>query len=248
MSRILIAATFIFAGFASNSEDVAATIIDFESLAHPGSDATSVDSPYIEDGFILSSTRDFGQPVQVPFLSWGSASPNFAGSTGLHGNLDQGSTLFTLSRLDGSSFDVASIDLSSIFFNPPQTTLLLATTFFGERSDSTFVEVTVSARPFFGFRTFALPGLTDIVSLQWRPFVLSGITVEPHQFDNIVIVPESNAILTIVIEIVAMALFATQFGIRSQFAPSNASRPLVSRRSRGRQTTSLALPQSALRV
>jgi hypothetical protein len=183
-------AFLVCAGALTNTLEATATTIDFESLLHPDDGATNVVSPYVEDGFVLTST--WGGFSHPPFSVWGTASPNFAGSTGLFG--DVGGTVFTLSRLDGSSFDVASIDLSSVY-RIPVTDLRLETGFFGFRDDSSFIERNISIRPFFGFRTFALPGFTDIVFLTWSEPGLTTIVLEQHQFDNIVIAPEPGPAL-----------------------------------------------------
>jgi hypothetical protein len=179
-----------------------ATTIDFESLSHAGNGATSVASPYVEDGFSLTSTWVVN--AHPPISVWGTASSNYAGSTGLFS--DVGGTYFTLSRSDGLSFDVASIDLSSVY-GSPITTYRLETQFIGKRDDSSLVEHEISVRPFFGFRTYALPGFTNIVSLRWNQAGLEPIVIEPHQFDNIVITPEPCSALSLFLGVIPLTCY-----------------------------------------
>ena len=155
-----------------------ALTIDFESLMVADSSSHSVSSPYFEDGFQVASTNGV-----LAFASWGTASPHFAGSTGLANN---DAAMTTLSKVDNSAFDVASIDLSD-FFNVVASNSRIIIHFQAVHQNASTITHTLDVPRFFGFQTFPLPGFTNITSLSWDQSAHSSV---PHQFDNIVIIPE----------------------------------------------------------
>jgi hypothetical protein len=156
-------------------------VIDFEILASPGVDNTLV-TTYLEDGFTLVNAT-------VPTTFGAFASPQsgnwrFVGSTTLFNNHLAGVTVLT--KDDGSSFDVMSIDLAEMMglvlgsLIPVESTTI---PFTGTRADASTVSVTFTTDGVFGLETFTFSGFTNLTSLSWDQ-------VYPwHQFDNITLGP-----------------------------------------------------------
>jgi len=147
-------------------------VIDFESLASPGTDATYV-TTYSEDGFTLMNASDpegataFGSPQS-------DNTQDYEGSAALVNNQDNGVTVLT--KDDGGAFNVASIDLAELwrYGGGPRNV-----PFTGTRADGSTVSVTFTTDGTEGFQTFTFDGFTDLISLSWDQ-------VPPyHQFDNI---------------------------------------------------------------
>ena len=153
-----------------------AAIIDFESLAHD-SFVRNVDSPYLEDGFIIEDPGVTGTDNNA-FGVYGPENPGYTGSAALF-NRSQ-NALTVLSRQDGSAFDLFTIDLAELNGNvtPPE---FLTVTFDGLLATGGTVTQTFQLDGnAFGLETFSFVGFTGLSQVSWTqdtPF---------HQFDNIV--------------------------------------------------------------
>jgi hypothetical protein len=154
-------------------------VIDFEALASSGTSVTFVAS-YSEDGFTLvdpdyAGNDAFGAPQSA--TTWFYVGP----STALVNNMAPGSDGITmLTKDDGGTFDVSSIDLGEV---DPESPAPVAVPFTGTRADGSTVTTTFTTDGAAGFETFTFDGFTDLVSLSWAqqsPF---------HQFDNITLDP-----------------------------------------------------------
>jgi len=181
-------------------------VIDFQTLAHAGEAPTFVRS-WQDQGFTLTSNID---PVlqDTAFAAWGTASPDFPGSTSLFAVFP---SVITLKRVDGSAFDAQGVSLAPLFadFIVPTTVM-----FMGEREGGGFVTQAVtllssmSLQPFGFDATFA-----DLVALRWRQS-----DTAPHQFDDIRLVtaaiPEPATVCFAACALLALAVlrFRAQYG------------------------------------
>ena len=155
-----------------------AAIIDFESLAHDGS-VLNVDSPYLEDGFIIQdpsvTTTD-----NNAFGVLGSIDDRYTGSAALFNRSLEAVTM--LSRQDGAAFNLFSIDLAELTgdVNPPD---ILTVTFEGFlASGGTVLQTFQLDGIAFGLETFTFTGFEGISEVRWA----QGPAFLTHQFDNIV--------------------------------------------------------------
>lgn len=155
------------------------TVIDFEALASSGTGVTFVAS-YSEDGFTLvdpdyAGNDAFGAPQSGTTLFY------VGPSTALVNNMAPGSNgITTLTKDDGGTFEVLSIDLGEL---DPVSPAPVEVPFTGTRADGSTVTTTFTTDGAAGFETFTFEGFTDLVSLSWAqqaPF---------HQFDNITLDP-----------------------------------------------------------
>lgn len=165
----------------------AAVVLDFEALAHDGTDAITVGA-IEEDGFRLTSNID---PVfaDQAFGVWGAGSENFNGSTALF-NAYPG-FVTTLTTISGDAFAVHTIDVG-----PLVADIDGQIGFIGHRTDGAEVTATFSFGPALAPPASLMfgAGFTNLVSLSWEQE-----TVQAHQFDNINVVatsvPEPRAYL-----------------------------------------------------
>ena len=87
-----------------------ATVIDFEQLKHIDSIEKVHGSQYIEDGFQIDEQKSI---FQSGLASYGTLSPRYIGSTALFRGFGP-SHGFKLSKVDGGTFDLLSIDLAEL--------------------------------------------------------------------------------------------------------------------------------------
>jgi hypothetical protein len=114
---LLCVLAMLLAGFV-NSGNAAVTTLDFNSIAlHPTNPYISVVSPYLEDGFKLTTLA--GVSFQ---LSGGTiyaimpSSPYWTGSVGLYsGVVTNHGSAFLLEKQDGGTFDLLSMDAASFW-------------------------------------------------------------------------------------------------------------------------------------
>lgn len=170
MSRLLLLVAALVA-----STPVRALTLDFESLAHGGSEAIYV-SVASEDGYRVSSTID---PIfsDQAFGVWGTAAPSFNGSTALF-NAFEGA-LTVLRREDDAPFALQSIEVGPAFVDAGSGGPV---EFMGRRPDGGMV-----TQAFFFDSALAPRRLSfgsafaDVVSVSWEQ---AG---QFHQFDNVVV-------------------------------------------------------------
>jgi hypothetical protein len=147
-------------------------VIDFESLPPiPGFISVGVGDYYREKGFVLSVLRD-----GLSYFYWETNSANYPGSTALFINNTAGNYA-CLSRGDGGSFDLASIDLSTLIQGAPKTVTLIG--YDGVRAVCTFQ---ANLGPTVVLKTFYTPGFTNLTEVRWQQTSESA-----NQFDNIVV-------------------------------------------------------------
>jgi len=157
-----------------------ADVITFNSLEQAGGSLILTADPYTEAGFKIVDTGNLFFAQQ--------SNADYAGSAGLHERVSNG--LITLSRLDGSSFSLSSIDLSIL--NPQGASP--AVIFTGVLAGGGTVTQTFTPTVF-GFHTFAFnSSFSNLVSVSWRQ---GTDELNAHQFDNIVVnsVPEPASML-----------------------------------------------------
>ena len=153
-----------------------AVIIDFESLASPGSSFTFV-ATYSEDGFTLVNETDPSSDFAFGSPQSGNAD-FYEGSAALVNNSYDGITVMT--RDDGGTFGVRSIDLAEL---RPLGLSPRVVPFTGTRADGSTVSVTFTTDGIAGFQTFTFEGFSGLTSLSW-------VQIDPfHQFDDIALDP-----------------------------------------------------------
>ncbi len=144
--------------------------MNFESLAVNNNTINTLEPPYTESGFTLSSRG--GATFSYP----GTQNSLYLGSTVLFGN--SGTQQITLTKVGGGAFNLSSIDLTdldgfgSVFVS-----------FTGTRADSTTVTQSFTTDAILTtLETFNFTNFTNLVSVNWR----QGTTTSAgHQFDNI---------------------------------------------------------------
>jgi hypothetical protein len=161
-----------------------AGVIDFESLYSEGTGFVDAGANYAEDGF--SMVIDLG-PYTSSFKSPETGNTRYyvGPTTTMYANI-MGRDI-TLSKLDGTTFDLHSIDLSEI--DRERQHLDSWVLFSGHKQDGSVVTDVFEMDKIFGMETFTFTGFTDLTSVVWqqgRP----GI----HQFDNIVYSLENGTI------------------------------------------------------
>jgi hypothetical protein len=174
-------AALIGVGVFANASMGLAVTIDFESLSHAGNDLVTVPDTYLQDGFSVSTHRN----PQLPFYVWGTASPNFAGSTGVFSALGNPNVSHTLNLLlgPGGPFSVTSIDISPAY--NVETTNRVRIHFDGILQNFGSITQTIDVPWFFGFQTFSLTGFNNLRSLRFLQPMPYASYVQ-FQFDNIV--------------------------------------------------------------
>jgi len=171
--KILLGATalivFALAGQAN------AAIIDFESLRTENALVNEVGSSFTEDGFTINQPGS--QAFDLAFF--GTEESRFPGSTSLFNNTVDGLIRLQAEAMDGTPFDLISIDLAEL-----NSSSVADVTFIGSLSGGGTVTQTFTldgVGPDDGLETFNFTGFTNITSVDWTqqsPF---------HQFDNIVV-------------------------------------------------------------
>jgi hypothetical protein len=157
-----------------------ATVITFDPLA---STITQQFPEYVESGFQF--TGYFSS-----FASWGSLDVNYAGSPALFNNRVDNTTYLT--RVDGGSFSLDSIDLSEVYnLGSYETTEAVFT---GQFTGGGTASYTAVLDLVFGFQAFDFGDLfSDVTSVSWVQ------TSHYHQFDNVSVdsapVPEPSTLL-----------------------------------------------------
>jgi len=152
-----------------------ARAIDFAALAcatpeyHP-----PLASPFATDGYTFTNLSG------TNFGSWCSSATHYAGSAALYNG--GGNTTARLSRSDGKSFFVSSIDLAQLYYGQTGPVSIVFT---GMREDGTTISQTVTfngngGTPAFQRATFGPLFDTRIASLSW-----SQGGNDLHQFDNV---------------------------------------------------------------
>lgn len=150
-----------------------AVIIDFESLAHDGDNVVHVTS-HEEDGFRITSNID---PIleDMAFSAWGSAAPDYNGSTALF-NTYIGSVT-TLARIDGGTFD-----FTGMLLGPLIADLAGSVTFIGRTTAGTTVSQSFEFGPALAPRQVWFGSeFSGLASVSWE----QESATQAHQFDDI---------------------------------------------------------------
>lgn len=152
------------------------TILDFEELFNPGDTGYGVEDPYASQGYLISRTPT--EDDNLIFATAGETSQWWAGSTGMYVNRIDGIEAI-LTREDGGTFSVESIDIATLMGAPGEVT------FVGTTADGETVIQTVSFDHTYQFETHALDGFENLVEFRWLQNYPG-----PHQFDNIVVISD----------------------------------------------------------
>lgn len=156
--------------------------IDFDELAQGGDGSDYVDNGYATDGYVFTSNAD---PIfaDQAFGIWQTDNSAYNGSTALFNTfvygLAEGATT-TLSREDGSTFALESIDLGQLFPDSGSDTPVV---FIGTRSDGSSVTTSFTLPATSAPATYSFQGaFVDLLSVRWEQLP------QFHQFDNLVLV------------------------------------------------------------
>lgn len=183
----------VVAFLSSQPVGAAPIVVDFETLATPGSGNTSTGTTYAEDGFLLTAIG--GDPPHFQFFE--TESPFFPGSTALF--FGQPSMLARLETSSGQPFNIASIDLAPGFNGGGAVIAFTGFLNGGGTVSQAFTSPTGS----FELTTFSFSGFDDLLRLEWSEGFDLG-----HQFDNIVVaaVPEPTVLAVLATGLLGLAL------------------------------------------
>lgn len=164
-----------------------ATTIGFDPLTTSG---TGFVSPvnYTENGFLFTSNAGFGsaRTGDVNFLYNGHIMTWYYGSTSLF-NDGLGNGVTTLSKVDGSVFELDSIDLASLNdYYTFETGKDI--TFTGNVHGGGTITQSFQLTTNLSFNTFLFSGFTNLDSVTW------GQGFPYHQFDNLVLDAGSSSL------------------------------------------------------
>lgn len=166
MKRLLmiLCITAAMAVFGLNAS--AATVIDFESLAHDGDDVGDYFSTYEEDGYILGSYTVESNELSEDFTVYGSAAGGaYAGSTMLMNDWYENEALTVLKTTNGSAFSLSSIDLCELSENNSES---YSITFTGLLSSGATVTQTLTLDGTFGIDSFSFDSdFSSLASVSW---------------------------------------------------------------------------------
>jgi hypothetical protein len=182
MLRTWIRPAVLAATLLSGATAADAVVIDFNSVPDAGPIFAVVWSPYVEDGFQLTSNAN-GAPIAPAFLSPGNSTPAYVGSRTLYDSIPSSTT--TLKAADSSPFNLVSIDLSKLY----PTSSIGPVTFTGALSGGGTVSQTFVLNGTFGLDTFFFVNFTNLAFATWiQGTGTPGTPPRPfYQFDNIVV-------------------------------------------------------------
>lgn len=157
-------------GVGSVPEVSGSVVLDFEELATGVGPGVRVPAPYLVQGYVLHTS------APTRFFSPASTFRWYGGSAALFVDDIRGVEAI-LTREDGSSFSVSSIDLARLF-----GTATAEVTFIGTTRGGGTVQQTVPVTGL-AFETFPLSGFDDLIELRWSQ--ATGFSPKLHQFDDI---------------------------------------------------------------
>lgn len=164
-----------------------AQVLDFQSLQMAGGGYQTIGTTYTEDGFTLTETGGF-----ATLSSTRTEDFRYQGSTALFDNYGGGFSPVRLTKNDGGTFLLNSIELADLrggMMNPYAVNV----TFTGTKADTTTVTQTFTTDAVYGLETFTFTGFSDLVNVDFEQ------SSPYHQFDNIVLnnaVPAPNSLIT----------------------------------------------------
>ncbi|KLU02867.1 putative signal peptide and transmembrane protein [Rhodopirellula islandica] len=180
-------------GFAFEQRAVAAVtvVLDFNDLASSSSEAEVVGNTYSNSGFLISNPDNL--PTFQAMQIYGSNHPDYILGSGAALHSDNPGSDFTLTKLDGGEFRLASIDIGKFkdsVLNPATLTVNFHGSFAGGGSFSDNYSVSVDDDEFqtINFGT----DFVGINSITW------GFDTPFYQFDNVTLevsaVPEPTTL------------------------------------------------------
>ncbi|WOI54332.1 hypothetical protein [Parvularcula sp. LCG005] len=152
-----------------------AAVIDFEGYA--ATTDTLYPSPLIEDGYQL-----IGNGAGNDYYVVGSTSSGYSGSTAV---IPFGNETHTFSAIDGSAFNLVSIDLIE---NSWAQNIAGSVTFTGVFAGGGTIDQTFMTDGIFGPETFFFSGFSGLVSLVFT-YTELDIYEDRPQIDNLVVEP-----------------------------------------------------------
>ena len=162
----------VVAGLGFVSAASANIILDFQSLEMVDANIHDWGHHYEEDGYQVDKSG-----VVFEFATFGTLEGRYPGSTALFSN--EVDATISVSALDGSSFDLVSIDISNLNNNGPITVNFTGNLTGG---GSVFQSYTTTGAQNV-LETVAFVGFTGLDSVEWVQIA------NFHQFDNVTIVP-----------------------------------------------------------
>ncbi|MCG8641478.1 MAG: PEP-CTERM sorting domain-containing protein [Desulfobacterales bacterium] len=169
-----------------------ATTIDFESFAQPGTDSDFYPSPFQTNGY-----QFVGNGIGNDYAILQTGASDFTGSTAL---IPFSNESHTLSRIDGNSFDLVSMDIYERFVLLPGTF-----TFIGNFSAGGSIVQNVTLDGVLGGEQFNFSGFENLLSVT---FDVPGTFDVAMEIDNIVLsspVPEPGTILLFGVGLIGLA-------------------------------------------
>ncbi len=154
-----------------------AAVIGFDELAQNGNSFTShvsVDA----GGFNFVSNLG----MNANYLVWGTTHNSNADQGGATLSHNYGGTTTTMSKIDGGTFSLLSIDFGDVY---NQAYNIQTIQIVGTKSDLSTVTQTVTTDALIGLETFSFVNFVDLIAVEWTP--LTGTGNKYLQLDNIVV-------------------------------------------------------------
>ena len=165
------------------NDGVTEVVMDFEALSSNFNGFVYHGAQYSEDGLILTKSST----SLVNLHSWGTSSAYYTGSTGIIAGYNGHNVVTTLAMINGSAFDLQSIDLAESMGNYYPSYFACDVLVSGITSGGGVVSQTFSMDGAYGFETFTLnSGFQDLTSVEFSG--VPGSAQYPYEFyqlDNI---------------------------------------------------------------
>jgi hypothetical protein len=169
--------------------NAAPTLLDFEELRiNDSAPSHQLGPSYSRDRLQITTVQR--TPAQLEEFNYpGTLSSVFVGSTTLFHHIGGGKII--LSRIDGSLFDLISIDIAELPTidgnGQPVDFGSFDITFIGTRADTSTLSETFTAQSFPRVTTFQFSDFSGLVFVHWFQGGGGGPGLQTHQFDNVLV-------------------------------------------------------------